>query len=108
MTPVEILRGVRDLYSNHSAWTYGCSARDATGKQTDINSETAVCWCLDGALCRVGGSIDSRPAGTELNVTILKDRGSFQSYISWNDDADRSVHDVLSLLDRTIARLESA
>ena len=40
---------IRELFNNESKWTKGYYARTKIGELCGVQSEDAVCWCLQGA-----------------------------------------------------------
>lgn len=117
-TTVPVLRAMRDLLSNPDAWTQGVLARDFIGSEIEPLADEARCWCLIGAICKVGHvSIGyGHPAYDELLDTLRERDEAAQLVIAaemdiedlvpvYNDAQDTTHADVLALIDATIARL---
>lgn len=104
MTPLEILRGARELLAKPERWTKGESARDAWGKPISAFSTQATCFCLIGALYRAGGSL-TEIVSIRKALQLLKTIGSLRSLAAFSDE--QATHaDILALLDRGIEQLE--
>lgn len=109
MAPLEILRGTRELLSDPSRWTTGAEERNAAGETSDDAGPehfVPVCWCVLGATGQVGGFGPSLFADDELRNT-LRAETHFSCLDTFNDAPETTHADVLSLIDRTIARLEA-
>ena len=98
-SPADILRAARKLIEKPEAWTQRVFARDIRGKPTDARSKDAVCWCMTGAVIRVGGDHH----GPELSFLRKAVKGIPEQY---NDDSLRSHAQVLKRFDRAIALAE--
>ncbi len=103
MTPLDVLKGARELLSDEKRWTKGALARDKDGHETGIAVDPdAVCWCAYGAIehCNKEGY------GAEIAMNRVV-RGLGWPSIGAFNDADSTTHaDVLALFDRAIASLE--
>jgi hypothetical protein len=53
VTPVEVLRGARELLADKKRWARETYARDAEGNSVESLSRDAICWCVAGAIERV-------------------------------------------------------
>lgn len=99
------LRTARELLA--SGWTQGCWARDADGFPVAFDDPKATCWCITGAVWKgVGGE----PSGRDNPVIgLLRDEldelNEDAGIPEWNDDPDRTLSQVLSLVDSAINRL---
>lgn len=93
---IEKLREARALIEH--GWTQSVYARDAYLRHVAIDSPKAVCFCLAGALRRVG----------------LQPSVNYKSYFkgepgvltTWNDAPERTKDEVLACLDNSIAALQ--
>jgi hypothetical protein len=87
----EIARKLLEFYSNDSErWTRGAFARDATGYQCMSSEKVAACWCLTGAMYKLG--IDVL---TGCNALGFEQWGEAEQ---WNDRS--TFADVAALLTR--------
>lgn len=96
-------------YREHPThWTQGHWARNELGGYTDYNSETAVCWCLRGAIDKrlsCGSSAASELYSLfELAVSGVRmsDDGHLE-FVDWNDEPGRTVQEVIALCEKVAA-----
>ena len=104
MTPLEILRGARELLAKPERWTKGECARRSDGSITFSLDDEATCFCLDGALIRLCGG-----SHTDLfheSWEALRSIRPGECPIRFNDHPNTTHADILDLLDRGIAELE--
>ena len=107
-------------------WTQGVNARDKNGDPAMLwpsgCAEPPVCWCLHGAIAmasdtlRRGGVVPydiQVPAADQLSVQL--ERTGWQPkeenkhwFVQYNDDPGRTVEDILTLIDNTIAHIEES
>lgn len=90
-------------------WTQGVMARDKDGLRVCSAAETACAWCLVGAVT-VGGVWDTEQimfdAHQAVADTLRKRTNSLSGSLSnYNDNPDRTVGDIESLLVETIEAL---
>jgi hypothetical protein len=104
-----ILRGVAELFSTPGTWTQGAWARDAKGDRlARALDETAVCWCLLGAVKRVRGpgmSPAEDQAQAALRRALRMSKG--ETLAGWNDSPSRTVDDVRRLTIQAAEMLEA-
>ena len=104
MTPLEVLKGARELISDRSRWMKGNMARARNDLVCGPDHPEAVRWCALGAIWKVGGRTDdfSTPSymacaqfsvDHHLPITSINDTGGHEQ--------------ILAALDVTIARLET-
>jgi hypothetical protein len=104
VTPLHILRATRLLLADEKRWTKRVSARDANGDVADYSGERAVCWCLTGAIFRVGGSEHAAiAAAREAVYDAAKCECALPEF---NDSSSHA--EVLAALDAAISNLEAA
>lgn len=100
MTPLEILKGARELISIRAHWTTGTHARDKYGESVDSHSTAAVCWCAQGAVEKIGHRFATPSVWDALRRASVP-RGSI-AYMN-----DRLGHAAtLSMFDQAIANVE--
>ena len=104
MTALHLARRVRELLSEPGRWTQGYFARDAAGQECASKDPAATCWCVVGAMVRLG-SDDPRPDIEFINA-LKAHLGPPCSLSMWNDAPGRTHADVLALLDRVVAQME--
>ncbi len=75
---------VRDLLCDESKWTRGVNARDAAGEETSALSETAVCWCLNGAIGRCYAGVGVSEVYERVRLA-LKEKHRIAFPHRWND-----------------------
>lgn len=102
MSPLDVLRGARELLSDPARWTKGVNARDAAGERVGILSVDAACWCMWGALDKVRGT-----SGWDDAVEALRAAVGGAPVSCWNDAPARTHAEVLAAFDRAIASLEA-
>lgn len=71
-------------------WTQHVMARDSDGNETNPISNKAVCWCLLGAIYKVGGHTSE---AIHYKVTNIA---------AWNDNPNRTVEEVIDLVEKTL------
>jgi hypothetical protein len=97
------LRMVRCKLADPKAWTRGAFARNKDYKQVSYTAESAIKWCLVGAINALWHS-QLEVLGFNVHQAVAKEiRGDI---VAWNDHKSRTHHDVLALLDRAIAKAE--
>jgi hypothetical protein len=105
-TPLEVLKGARELLADEERWTTKEYSRTAAGVGcNDPLSEYARRWCLAGAIAKASGRQpgDHEPAIRAL-AQIVREPGVTQplgAIAIFNDDATHA--EVLAVLDRAIA-----
>lgn len=109
-TPLEVLRGARELLADARHWIQGADAFDASGTELVNGYEDgATCWCLVGALEKVSGRTMAtyhEPAYRIIDDLIDPDMGGDPR--EWNDAPERTHSDILALLDKAISTAEAA
>lgn len=53
MADLEVLLALKELFSERGKWTQGELARNSTHDPVDPLSDDAVCFCIEGGLCKV-------------------------------------------------------
>ena len=76
-TGIGVLRAVYRLFKNKKRWTQKEFAKDVHGNSVSTRDERAVCFCVDGALCRLS-------ANSYLEAFALLD-AVCDDYITVND-----------------------
>lgn len=109
-----LLTLAKDLIATPDRWTQGVSARDVYGMEVDPENPTAKCFCLTGALARAryeafGYSFigDNSFGRAHALLPRAVDYKFELSVPKWNDDPNRTHHEVLKALDAAIAKAES-
>jgi len=120
---IDVLRGVRALFTAADRWTQKKDAKDDLGLGCPALATRASCWCLAGAVQRVtvqdmpgvaicvpdlafsrtiialARSID--PACTA--VTMPSPPLALNVVTAWNDSPTRTFDEILAVVDRAIA-----
>ena len=81
------------LLEDPKRWTRGVFARDEAGKKVQSTDESAVCFCVMGAISRVYGTDRSR-----LWEKVVLSRPYTLSIPEWNDDPGTTHAEVVGLL----------
>lgn len=104
MTPLDILRGARELLAKPEAWTVDALARGRSEREVKVHGRSAVCFCLIGSLHRIAGRKHHAVAHETRKVI----QGLLPVRLAFFNDAPTTTHaDVLALLDKGIAQLET-
>lgn len=99
-----VLKGVRQLLQTKKAWTKRWFARKSDGSMTNSENREACCWCLQGAINRVGCT--KKFLKTDVVGVLIENlpRG-YSDIVSFNDSSQTTHQDILNLLDTTIDKL---
>jgi len=85
---------IKELFSNDSSrWTRGANARDINGAREDVDSNSALCWCLVGASIKCYG----RSSWSYICDKIVDKVGC--RVVDWNDAPGRTFEDVKALVE---------
>lgn len=88
---------IRELYSDSSKWIKRALARNKSGTEVDYNDETAVQWCLIGALHHCYGyKGDKWLPPFSLLIKEFPDR----DIVDFNNHPDTTFEQVKELVDR--------
>jgi hypothetical protein len=111
-TLIEAIDEIKALISSPVHWTKGSLARDANNIPVMVDSEDATCWCLLGAREKVLAKYKDPSVVTDLSnklytalSNVLPD--PFFDPVNFNDTTVTTHSDIMSVLDRAKARLES-
>lgn len=103
----EIL-AVKSLLRSPKRWTKDLLARDAKGTVIHHSSPKAVCWCLDGAFCKVlgtnYGSLYSTSPGHKFLENYIRETYGI-GVVGFNDFTNFT--ELHNALDGAIARIKS-
>lgn len=92
---------ISELFSEPSRWTQHTYARDAATRRCSARSDSAVCWCLTGALVKCYGGDVTRYAEAEDKVRrALTARGEAHYIVEWNDSPLRTFAEVKALVEQ--------
>lgn len=98
---LRILTTARQLLAMPNAWTQGAFARDKDGEPCPDTGNDATCFCMWGAVRHARYQLRLEALGTLETV-----RGLCGGNIpEWNDKPGRTQAEVLSLLDKAVAKL---
>ena len=103
-TTLTLLRMARGLLAKRGVWTQGTEARAANGKAT-TSVRRACQFCALGALVALA---QGHPLPLGCGVMVRGARRRLESVIGgelpdWNDEAGRTLADVLAAYDAAIA-----
>lgn len=105
MTPLDILKGARELLSDPAKWTKGKMASNADGRE---------CFCALGAMKSAAGvQLFSLDYSDELVTAVSDFRKSLSqqwddSIVNFNDHHGTKHEHVLAVFDRAIARAQGS
>ncbi len=86
---------IRELLTDETKWTQGQAARTITGEATSATGESAVRWCLLGAIMKCYGHSYS----VQLDVELLL-RSTVNGIVTYNDDPNREFEEVKALVEK--------
>jgi hypothetical protein len=95
-TVADILTAAADLIAKPGAWTQGTFARTENGKNTGWKEDDAECFCVAGAILRVGGAGHLNRAWNVFD-DWTRSKG-FRHLAGWNDDPKRTQEEVVAAL----------
>jgi hypothetical protein len=101
----QILIGAKEILSDSKRWTKGAIARNVHGSATAESDSDAVCWCLNGAICKAERDAGLWPLLSESNTSVQDFIYPVipAEYISYYNDAEETTHsDLMSTLDKAI------
>jgi hypothetical protein len=100
----DILDRAADLIEPEGAWTQGTWARSPTGRSCSPYDDSAQCYCMRGAIVRVGGFglMDELPS-----INSKLDFSSAARMARWNDFEDRTQAEVVAKLREAAAKARS-
>jgi hypothetical protein len=110
LTIADVLNRAADLLEKPGAWTQGWFARDAIGNKTPVDSRSATCFCVMGALQRAANATHSDDviiAAREILIANgARAKGPLGRIANWNDAPERTQAEVVAKL-REAARLST-
>jgi hypothetical protein len=77
---------VYELLEKPEAWIRENFARNKDGVMVDESSPDAVCWCLDGAVCRVYPDVQDQVRVKSRIRVHLQNKGYGTSIWGFNDE----------------------
>jgi hypothetical protein len=105
-----VIAATKKLLRAKKSWTKNVMARGKGGvREVAFDSDRATCFCLQGAICRAVGDLNSfvrvSDAFGAVERQLRRDRkpNSLLSY--FNDDVTTTHADVVGALGKTIAHL---
>lgn len=102
---LKLLIGARSCISNEKNWTTGSWARDVNGVSVCVTSDSAVQFCVEGALYREQYENDALELRWDLHLDpFTPDKRVFADF---NDDATTNHDDVLTMFDWAIGSLKA-
>jgi hypothetical protein len=75
---LQILQAVRLLLEDPAKWTIRTRARDYNGDPVHPTAPTAICWCLEGAVCLVAK--DTNAVELLVDLYALLDAAAVELY----------------------------
>lgn len=96
LLPSEVLSAAADLIEKPGAWLQDGLAHDAGGLAAKVTSDTAVCFCAEGAIARfVGDYCTTRYFDVENWLVRVIGK---PIPCDWNDDPERTQAEVVTAL----------
>lgn len=98
METVAILKQARKLIQQ--GWCQEAYARDANGNKVEAVDETAVCWCISGAILKAAGGYQGRHGeDAERVVDYFAVVIGTIDVSGWNDSPATTKEKVLKAID---------
>lgn len=110
ITAKKVLINVRTLLSDERRWIRGLFAKDAAHHPVIADDESAVCWCLEGALYKACpyGVQDSPLYDTWQKAhSVLQRVIGVVGLVAFNDSPKTTHAMVLEALDKAIESVDS-
>lgn len=85
-------------------WTQGVMACNKLNEQVPIESTSATCFCLSGAVFKAASvlypliGLDKYILSGKVGDKIRSKHNSFYNNAHWNDEPDRTKEEVIALL----------
>jgi hypothetical protein len=103
-----ILRGVRKRLEPEGNWIQNTLARDREGREVQPEAREAVCWCLHGAMIAEFALLRDQYPNWSIRVSMAINKAIHKrvpriSIASYNDYPERTLEEVLSMVDDAIA-----
>lgn len=109
MTISTVFDAAADLLEREGAWTQGATALDAKGHQTEPCSDTAVCFCMAGALVRVGDIWNYSALRAAIRPLLPRpSKPQLEPLVAFNDATGRTQAEVVSKLREAALRAREA
>lgn len=96
---IVVLERTKEILSKPSMFTKKALARNSVGEHVRPASESAVCWCLHGALEKAAIDSDGYWGAASCVMLVLGGYG----IASFNDNETTSYNDVINVLDKSIS-----
>ena len=108
--PIELLLIAKGLLQQ--GWVQGMAACDQWGQKCEPGSNQAVAWCFSGAVQKASLILQLNTAHQGRNainrvLDPINYRKEIYSISTWQDDAQRTLKDLMELIDDEVARWES-
>ena len=97
-TAKDILKRARETIKQ--GWCQGANARDEQNTPVPVLCDSAVKWCVIGAIFR-------QRKNAHMLCDRVRDAADAKNLVSWNDDPNRTQADVLAVFDKVIERCET-
>lgn len=103
-TDLEAIKGIaksiaEELRAHPDHWMKGALVRFKDGVESSsgiaLNSDNAICWCLEGHICRRV----SREVHSQALMTF-REAVNIETLFRWNDEPARTVEDVIALCEK--------
>lgn len=96
---------VKELISTPEKWTKNYDARDKNGEIVRFCDDSAVCWCLSGALAKIFADDEMMEKAADIINNHVSGDGS---YWDWNDLKTTTHEQVMQVLDAAIEEAKNA
>ena len=95
---VNAVDAILELLDTPDKWTQGLAARDANGDSVYSSAPEAVCWCLEGAICKVFRETNRPWSKPYFKMKRALTRVLKDDYISFNDKPTTTYEDIINAL----------
>lgn len=107
---IELLKETRHLLQR--GWCQRAWARDIQGNPVDFTSNEAECFCFMGAILRAVVNLDTPPSirdrAEDFLRSVISANGEVGGLVLFNDAEDRTLSEVLKILDEAISSVETS
>lgn len=99
------MKKAHEILSKESSWHKGSVAKDRYGLSVEYNDDSAVSFCVLGAICRCypedkREEVKSRVCDKLAKMGFSLFRSPNVTIFSWNDNPERTQNEVVDLLRR--------
>ena len=98
----EFLTKAKSIIENPTRWTQRALARDKSGVRVNLDEDTAVKWCMNGACWKAAEDAANSYHTALRMISLLTDAVTPYATTSWQDQPNRKHGEVTAVFDKTI------